>query len=399
MISDTRKIIISSDSISSYFIYGFRKSIIFILTILNIFWIALKIYYNPIASIKILKKLLDKRKTIHGNSSIQKYVKVNNRYFWSYPAPGWPSKTFNYFIENELKRIKSFRHNNHYLQTMIFSVTNKCQLSCEHCFDWENINGKEHLEIRELKEILRKFQTRGINHVQLSGGEPLCRLDDIVELISTAQPGTDFWLLTSGYELTLEKAAKLKDAGLTGVNISLDHWNEKDHNIFRKNEKSYYWVKEASLNCHKMNLVISFSLCAVKEFITNENLMKYLYLVKDLGGGFIQILEPRKVGHFAGKDVELKKKHFDILRNFYLKVNSDSTYREMPVVVYPGFHQRSFGCFGAGNRYLYVDSHGDLHACPFCQQKVGNVLNDSLDESIEKMQITGCHRFRTLVHE
>jgi MoaA/NifB/PqqE/SkfB family radical SAM enzyme len=272
-------------------------------------------------------------------------------------------------------------------------------LSCEHCFEWKNLDSTEVLTLEDLKAILKKFQDRGILQIQFSGGEPLSRFDDLIELIKTAQPGTDFWILTSGFGLTFKKALQLKEAGVTGVNISLDHWNENEHNHFRKNEKSFDWVKQAALNCRQADLLLCFSLCAVREFVSNENLWKYLHLARALGAGFVQILEPRKVGHFRGKDVELTEHHIGILKNFYLTVNSNPAYQNLPIVMYPGYHQRLLGCFGAGNRYLYVDSNGDLHACPFCQHKVGNALTDSISESIRKMQRIGCHEFKTVTRD
>ena len=152
---------------------------------------------------------------------------------------------------------------------------------------------------------------------------------------------------------------------------------------------------EAARHALEVDLVVAFSLCAMKDFVTEENLERYLRLAKDSGAGFIRILEPREVGHFAGKKIELENEQIEILKRFYLKSNSDPGYKEMPLVMYPGYHQRIYGCFGAGNRYLYVDSIGDLHACPFCQDKTGNALTDDLDKAITKMKRRGCHKFET----
>ncbi|MFC1563614.1 radical SAM/SPASM domain-containing protein [candidate division KSB1 bacterium] len=380
-------------------IYGWKKDMIDIIIRLHIFWIALTIYRNPFTAGKVLKRLMEKRRLVKGNIPVQKYVKANNRYFWSAAVPGWPSLPFISFIKNELNRLHPYRLDNGHLLTMIFSITNKCHLQCEHCFEWDNLDIKEKLSFDDLKEILKKFQARGIDQIQLSGGEPLRRLNDAVELIKTAGPNTEFWLLTSGYGLTPERASRLKAAGLTGVNISLDHWDEKPHNEFRNNDKSFYWAKEAALNSRKVDMAVCFSLCPVKDFISVENLWKYADLTKRLGAGFIRILEPKNAGRFNGKDVELNEVHKKTLREFDLTMNSDPLYRDMPIVMFPGVHQDTIGCFGAGNRYLYVDSNGDLHACPFCQNKVGNVLKDSLEESIQKMREIGCHNFKSNLSE
>jgi MoaA/NifB/PqqE/SkfB family radical SAM enzyme len=276
---------------------------------------------------------------------------------------------------------------------MIFAVTAKCPLQCEHCFEWNNLDSTEPLMLEELKQILGSFQQRGVLQVQLSGGEPLCRFDDTIELLKNAQPGTDFWLLTSGFGLTFEKAITLKKVGLTGVNISLDHWQKDAHNAFRKNDLAFQWTHAAATHCRNADLALAFSLCATKEFVSHENLEKYLALTTELGAGFVQILEPRKAGHFSGQDVELQVEHMQMLENFYINTNDNAVKRHAPIITYPGYHQRRLGCFGAGNRYLYVDAVGDLHACPFCQRKVGNVLRDSIEKSIIKMREIGCHKY------
>ena len=52
------------------------------------------------------------------------------------------------------------------------------------------------------------------------------------------------------------------------------------------------------------------------------------------------------------------------------------------------------GCYGSGNRSIYVDTDGDLNACPFCQKKSGNILDENLSESLENLQSLGCQKFK-----
>jgi MoaA/NifB/PqqE/SkfB family radical SAM enzyme len=362
---------------------------------LHFFWIALAVYRAPEKALAVLKDLMRKRRLLRGDFPFLKYVKAGSRYYWSLNHPGWPSSSFRPFCEHELNKVRPFRSDNGRLSTIIFAITNECPLRCEHCYEWRNLGGPEPLSLDDLKEILAKFQRRGVGQVQLSGGEPLCRLEDAVELIRSARAGTDFWLLTSGYELTFEKAARLKEAGLTGVDVSLDHWDEERHNAFRNDERSFYWAREAAFNTRGADLAVCLSLCATRDFVTPENLWRYVHLAKEWGAGFVRILEPRAVGHYAGRDVELKEEHVDVLTRFYLAVNADPACRELPIVTYPGYGQRRVGCVGAGNRYLYVDSNGDVHACPFCRNEVGNALAGSLDGAIAKMRKIGCHEFET----
>ncbi|MDP2888282.1 MAG: hypothetical protein Q8P34_04845 [Bacteroidota bacterium] len=53
------------------------------------------------------------------------------------------------------------------------------------------------------------------------------------------------------------------------------------------------------------------------------------------------------------------------------------------------------GCFGAGNRYIYADPNGDVHACPFCRGKMGNLLEEPFGQIIKKVKGVGCHEFKS----
>jgi MoaA/NifB/PqqE/SkfB family radical SAM enzyme len=357
--------------------------------------LAIKVYKDPKKAIKALKLLIKKRASFSGVKGLPRFFYANGRYFFDPNDPGWPSTSFNRFIINELNNSLPFRNGYSRLTTIIFSITKKCPLRCQHCFEWDRLDTTEFLSLADIKTILFRFQEYGISQVQIGGGEPMTRYDDLISLLQSAGPGTDFWLLTSGFNLTSEKARQLKKEGLTGVRISLDHWDKEKHNAFRGSDKSFDWAVLASENSRKAGLGMGFSACVTKEFLTVQNLKEYLKLAKKLHAAFILLLEPRETGHFKDKEVTLSAEEVKVIESFYLEVNSSAEYEKFPLVVYPGYHQRRLGCFGAGIRYLYVDSEGSVHACPFCQGKLGDALTENLPEIIHKLRAGGCQMFAT----
>ncbi len=280
-------------------------------------------------------------------------------------------------------------------QTIIWGITNRCALKCHHCYDWDNIDEKDHLSIDQLRQILAKIELQGIRHIQLSGGEPLVRFGDLISIIQEGSARIDFWLLTSGFGLTAEKVHLLKESGLKGVQISLDHWEESAHNHFRNNPKSFEWALKAAENCRKAGIMVSLSLCATREFVSEDNLEAYAKLAVNMGAHFIRILEPRQAGRFTFKKVQLDDQQIDLITRFMIRVNNDPAYKKYPFVTFFGYHQRTMGCLGAGNLYLYIDANGDFHACPFCRGSVGNALDYSFNEAIGRLRKKGCHVFKT----
>ncbi|WP_163322661.1 radical SAM/SPASM domain-containing protein [Draconibacterium mangrovi] len=365
-----------------------------------IFWQILKVNRNPLTAVREVKRLKKLRSSVHGDQRIRKLVKLGRLYYWVTDFPGLPSANLKKVMQQEFFRNKSGAGSENPAmipqQTIIWGITNRCQLQCSHCYDWDNIDSRDHLSLDQLKEILQKIEEQGIRHVQLSGGEPLTRFNDMISILEEAASRIDFWLLTSGFGLTEEKARALKKAGLVGANISLDHWDENEHNRFRNNARSFEWVLKAVENCRKAGILVSLSMCATREFTSKENLEKYIQLAKNMGAHFIRILEARQVGRFSDKSVHLGKDRIDMISDFVIRMNNDPQFNDYPIVVFYGYHQRKLGCMGAGNRYLYIDANGDFHACPFCRGRRGNALTGSFNSSIEKLRTEGCQAFKTV---
>jgi len=378
---------------SQKIISGFRKEIIEFLIMAEVGLLIMWYFRNPLTWYKIFKSMDPHRRKVLGERRIEKITYVDGKYYWGLFLPGWPSKIFHQFLKAEINRRYPFHAKTNRFSNIFMAVTNKCPLACEHCYEWDALNKRDQMTVTEIKSVIEKFQEKGVTQIHLSGGEPLVRINDVIEVLNAARKDSEFWILTSGFHLTAEKALKLKVAGLTGVMISLDHFDPEAHSSFRGFKDAFYWVEQAVTNAIAAKLVTTLSVCVTKYFVSEINLMKYMELAKKMGVSFVQFLEPRATGHYKNQDVDLTQEHEKILETFYLKMNYEEEFREFPPICYHGFHQRRMGCFAAGERSLYVDTIGDLHACPFCQKKTGSALSDDLECAIGQLQKTGCHKF------
>ncbi|MEQ1798142.1 MAG: radical SAM protein [Lacibacter sp.] len=322
---------------------------------------------------------------------MKKFVRNGFRFYAGYNIPGWPSVSFNRYVNRQLTRMND--SSTPTLHTIIFGITKKCGFQCEHCYEWEHLNQAETLLKDDLVAIVKRFYQAGVSQVQLTGGEPLNRFKDLLFLLQESPDGIDYWLYTTGYSLTYEKAKALKQNGLTGITISLDHHLADNHDRFRGVKNAYNKALIAVTNARKAGLPVCFSLCATREFISKENLLAYAALAKKYGVSFIQVLEPRAVGHYSGKAVQLTAVDHSLLNEFYETINYNSAYTDYPIVAYPGYYGRSIGCSGGGVDYLYVDMDGDVHNCPFCQKKLFSSLGGDLQKKIHQMKLNGCAAF------
>lgn len=377
----------------SKFITGYMAELVRLRVLLRIAIVAVLYTGNPVRGLKILAGIRAKRQTFQGLHRIKKFIKSNGRYFFSDNIPGFPSTAFNGFVKSEVMRASGSNGVRIPFSTVFFSVSSKCPLRCPHCYEWENLSHDEHLTLDDLLLILNKIKQYGTSHFQLCGGEPIERLEDLIFLIRLASRDADVWINTSGFGLTREVAHLLKTAGLTGVEVSLDHWDEAEHNRFRGHPESYSQVKEAVENCYQEGILITLSLCATNKFISKDNLDRYINLAMSWGIGIVRVLEPRETGRFKGDDISLLPEQTELLENYYKDAVSTSTPFNYPVITYPAYLSRKTGCSGGGRRYIYIDPKGDIHACPFCRRPAGNAVTGSIEEAVEVLRSHGCQKY------
>ena len=308
-------------------------------------------------------------------------------------APGFPSEASKKMQDKEINRF-FFSNPDVGLRTLFFAITKQCTMKCKHCFEWENLNKEDVLSTSDIINIVRKYQKYGATQIMFSGGEPLLRVNDIYKVLAEVKKNTDFWIITSGLGLDLDQTHKLKQLGLTGVMVSLDHYDEEENNQFRGHHNAYEIAVQAVKNANEVKLVTCLAICTTKEFVSYTNLNNYMKLAKKIGVSFVQLIEPRSKGRYKDNKVELGKKEIEILEETYLKYNSSKDFKDFPIINYLGYHQRRLGCFGGGDRFFYIDTDGDAHLCPYCEGKIANALKLPAKELINKLSEKSCHMFK-----
>ena len=117
-----------------------------------------------------------------------------------------------------------------------WNLTKRCNLACSHCYisagNWHNATGE--LSLDEVRRIADEILALNPSPVFiLSGGEPLLRTDLEAIAEHTSSRGATVVVGTNGTRLTDERIQSLKQAGVSGVAISIDSLNERYHDRFR----------------------------------------------------------------------------------------------------------------------------------------------------------------------
>jgi GTP 3',8-cyclase len=115
---------------------------------------------------------------------------------------------------------------------MRLSLTDKCNLRCTYCMPAEGLEWLAKQAVMSADEIVRIVRIGvdqlGVRELRLTGGEPLVRHDlvDIITSLRRNHPELPISMTTNGVGLA-KKAAALKAAGLTRINVSLDSLHEE----------------------------------------------------------------------------------------------------------------------------------------------------------------------------
>lgn len=126
---------------------------------------------------------------------------------------------------------------------MIVFINSICNLTCEHCFYWKELNKRNDLTFEEFEKL--SLELGNFENLNLSGGEPFIRKDfgEICELFLKNNNVQNVYVPTNGYftdktERALRKVLSSPTLKLFVCELSLDGMPEY-HNRFRGNPQSF----------------------------------------------------------------------------------------------------------------------------------------------------------------
>ncbi|WP_296700713.1 radical SAM protein [Algoriphagus sp.] len=346
--------------------------IVRLLMVINIWWLGIKLYKNPLTAFKVVKQLIADFQEMIGNKKLVRAFKIDGKYAWDMFNPAWPSPGFNTFFRSHLQEIKPTSPDQLGLRRLLIAITKRCPLSCEHCSEGATLYNRDVLSCDEFIHRIDKYVQQGVGQLIYSGGEPLSRFEDLLTFLDRFNTKCDQWIYTSGFGLTLEKARELKKAGLNGAAISLDNHIEQNHNTFRGSSKSFYWVHEAVKNLQEIGVLVALNVCPTKSYIESGGVEELIELAKKWNVPIVNLLEPRAVGNYQDKEVELEIHHKERLKKLSNQFNFSQDFLVYPTVLYPAGYRSAKPC-GGGISYLFLDYDGTLYPCPFCKVKMPKV--------------------------
>ena len=140
------------------------------------------------------------------------------------PAPVWDGAR-EAAVKKEYGIIYMKDHFNRTIDYMRISITDRCNLRCRYCMPdgCEKVPMDRILTYEEIERICRIAARLGIRKIKITGGEPFVRLGctDLIRTLKSID-GIDSVTVTTNGQILSRYMDDLKDAGVDGINISLD---------------------------------------------------------------------------------------------------------------------------------------------------------------------------------
>jgi len=340
-------------------------------------------------SLKMIKMLRNEqvkkmpKKTLISFLSMFKYekvVKFEDKIVFSIHLPPFPSKSFDRFFEAGLKAREGIKIPG----VVNIAVTDRCRYNCWHCSAAPK-KGVD-LSLDTIVDAIKTFQNMGTSTFSITGGEPLLR-DDITEIVASIDDRSSVFMFTSGYGLTEERAKELKDAGLFGVMVSLDHYTPEIHDTLRGYKGAYDIAIKGLKNAQNANLYAGLSCVVTREMLQKDEVWMVLELAKNLSVHEIMMFEPTPVGNlFESDSCVLNTDEREQLIGYHKLVNKHRKYKNYPrISVFPYFESKDLlGC-AAGYNIVYVDVDGNLRPCDFVPLTFGNIKEEPIEDIWQKI--------------
>ena len=272
---------------------------------------------------------------------------------------------------------------------IVIELTNRCNLSCGHCFD-ERHAATGDLSLEILEKILREGKGCGIEQLSFTGGEPTVhrQFDEIIERVSAT--GYRFSFVTNGTSFPKIYPLLFKHRKcFLGVTFSLDGAREATHDRLR-GKGSYRQVMRAASICVAKEL--PFTLNMVLTVQNRAEVGEMVELAEQLGSSGVRF------GHLM-PTLQTALRKLDLSPRERRQVESEiwrlKKIASIPVGMAPGyFNERPFFPCGPLEMEEYnVDYNGNFTLC--CQlsghpgqndgtEVVGNLNQISLTEACER---------------
>ena len=281
---------------------------------------------------------------------------------------------------------------------VVWNITRTCNLRCVHCYsDSMAQQYPGELDWDQMQAVVADLAAYRIPSLLLSGGEPLIhpRFFDLVEHATDA--GLKLTISTNGTLITPDKAARLKEAKVAYVGISLDGIGAI-HDEFRGKQGAFDAAVRGFRHCEDVSQKTGLRMTLTRHNVANlERILDFIdeqqiqrtcfyHLVPAGRGSELQVLDPAESRHAIDtlirrvEDWHARGIDREVLTvtqpayGAYLLVRMEREHHPNLAQARQLLKWNGGGANSSGRAVANIDTRGDVHPDQFWQDvQLGNV--------------------------
>ena len=277
---------------------------------------------------------------------------------------------------------------------VIWNITRKCNFSCNMCHLGSALEAdSDELTTQEAIEFIDHMASIKVPMISVYGGEPLTR-DDFFTLAGHARDKGLRIILSSNATLITEQAARdIAASGISYVGIDMDGFSQISGCMdiiagLEKAKPAMEYLRDAGVGCGVRITIGEFNLSqmpSIVEAIENTGLKRFAVCQHIEGNDWKAVKEERRGIIDFLIDYAMKNPEMEVVTE---QLYDDGVYLLQRVAESdPGLAAemekllaRQGGC-PAGDRIVNVDYRGNVHLCPYWQDRtIGNIREQKLSD-------------------
>ena len=269
--------------------------------------------------------------------------------------------------------------------TATLSVTPNCPCQCVHCSADRFVTKQNRmLTTEELADVVDQTLDLGVCTLIFTGGEPMGRKDLYEQIARADKNKAQVMIFTCGAFLNAENVARLKEAGLGSMNVSIDSDRPAEHDEFRRRPGTFQQAIDGAKFARRAGIMVGLSTYATHENIVSGRLENLVRIARDEGFHEVTIFDCVPTGKLLNRgDLVLGRKDIEAVRQLAEKYNADAEPFGVTAQAKANAPDGG-GCFGSFSQF-YMTCYGDINPCDFNPVSFGNALEQPLAEIWKKM--------------
>ncbi len=262
---------------------------------------------------------------------------------------------------------------------MLLDPTSACNLRCKGCWSAE-YGHKFNLSLEEMDSIVSQGVALGTHLYMFTGGEPLIRKNDILELCRKHKNCT-FLAYTNATLIDQKFCDDMKEVGNLALAISIE--GNEETNDFRRGEGAYETSIKALDLLKKNGCLYGISVCYTSKNIDEVTSDKFLDLMIEKGVKFGLYFNYMPVGTDAVAELIPTPEQRTYMYNWLRRVRNSKTGKPMFVMDFQNDGEYVGGCIAGGRNYIHINSAGDMEPCVFIHFSDSNIRTHTILEALQ----------------